>query len=48
MDKSSGSLVVKFSGKESLNLSVLSKLCSSLINVLNKITLVTSNKKKRI
>jgi len=45
MDKSSGNLIIKFSGKESLNLSVLSKLCSSLIAILNKITLVTSNKK---
>lgn len=45
MDKSSGSLIIKFSGKEVLNLSVLSKLCSCLLNVLNKINLVTSNKK---
>lgn len=45
MDKSKGNLVVKFSGKESLNLIVLSKLCSCLLNVLNKISLVASNDK---
>lgn len=45
MDKNKGNLVVKFSGKESLNLIVLSKLCSCLLNVLNKISLVTSNSK---
>lgn len=45
MDKSKGSLILKFSGKESLNLNVLSKLCSSLINVLNKISLITTNSK---
>ena len=45
MDKSSGSLIIKFSGKETLNLNVLTKLCTCLTNVLNKITLVVSNKK---
>ena len=45
MDKSKGSLIIKFSGKESLNLNVLSKLCSSLMNVLNKISLITTNSK---
>ena len=45
MDKNKGSLTIKFSGKESLNLTVLSKLCSSLLTVLNKISLVSSNSK---
>ena len=45
MDKNKGSLIIKFSGKESLSLTVLSKLCSSLLTVLNKISLVSSNSK---
>ena len=45
MDKNKGSLTIKFSGKESLNLNVLSRLCSSLIAVLNKISIVSSNSK---
>ena len=45
MDKSKGSLIVKFSGKETLNLTILSKVCSCLTNVLNKISLVSSNSK---
>ena len=45
MDKSKGSLTIKFSGKESLNLTVLSKLCNNVLNVLNKISLVSSNTK---
>lgn len=45
MDKNKGSLIIKFSGKETLDLTVLSKLCSCLLNVLNKISLVTSNNK---
>lgn len=45
MDKNKGSLIIKFSGKETLDLTVLSKLCSCLLNVLNKISLVSSNTK---
>ena len=45
MDKNKGSLTIKFSGKECLDLSVLSKLCSCLLNVLNKVSLSTTNKK---
>lgn len=45
MDKNKGSLTIKFSGKESLNLTVLSKLCSCLLTVLNKVSLVASNSK---
>lgn len=45
MDKSKGSLTIKFSGKECLDLSVLSKLCSCLLNVLNKISVTSTNKK---
>ena len=45
MDKSKGSLNIKFSGKDTLNLTVLTKVCNCLLNVLNKISLVTSNRK---
>lgn len=45
MDKNKGSLTIKFSGKEVIDLNILGKLSSYLLNVLNKITLITSNSK---
>lgn len=45
MDKNKGSLTIKFSGKEVLDLGVLSKLSSLLLNALNKISLTTANVK---
>lgn len=45
MDKSKGSLIIKFAGKESLNLNILTKLCTSLTNVLNKLSLSINNVK---
>ena len=45
MDKNKGNLIVKVSGKETVSLSTLSKVCSALTNVLNKISMSIYNEK---